>query len=181
MPDEIRELSTRPTVNVKTHEAYDLNVTVEFLPTRKIPQTRVAHCQPRQGAERVRRDPLDLPEETRDWLVSINDAVIAWLARDERNRKAFIADPVRALGDIGVEMDRTHLKALARARETIGMGEAAAPGLQLRSVRATAKKTGRVKPVDTATSAWSPPKLREDEDAAAEDGCGCKHEEKEGK
>lgn len=174
MNDEIHELPSRPTVSVTMHQAYDLNVTVELLPARKIPSLRAAGCQPRQGAERAEKDPLELPESTRRWLVDVNDRVIAWLARDEGNRKAFVSDPIRALQDAGVEMDRTHFKALARARESIGMAEAVPPGLQLGSVRATAKKKGRVKAVEAAASEWSPPKLADPDD----DDCGCRHGDK---
>jgi hypothetical protein len=166
---DMRDTPTRPTVHVRMHEAYDLNVTVEILPAREIPGLSVAGCQPRQGVERVEKDPLELPEETRDWLLAANDLVIGWLARDEGNRRTFLADPLGALSEAGVEMDRAHIKALARTRESIGLAEAISPGLQLRSARATAKKTGRVKRLDPRGSTWVAPKFPGESDDGDDD------------
>jgi hypothetical protein len=131
-------------------QAYDLNLNLNLVPVREIP-------------ERVQ---LDLPESARKSLIEANAAVMAWLAADDKNRSAFIIDPLGSLQRAGVEIDRASLKALARVRESAGTAEAVVPGLQLRSVTAKVRKSGKVRSVDTVTD-WAPPALKNDGD------CGC--------
>ena len=47
--------------------------------------------------------------------------MVAWLAKDAGNARRFLANPVAAMREAGVELSRADEKALARA------GEAAAP------------------------------------------------------
>jgi len=155
-----------PKVNVTMQQAYDLTMSVSFVPSRGIPGVLRLGCQPRQGAERVDEDPLDLPAPTHKWLTDVNKSVIAWLAADEKNQHAFVADPIAALQSAGIPIEREHLKALTRARESVGLSQAVTPGMQLRSIQTKASKSGQVKPVDSASTNWSPPRTRGDD-------CGC--------
>lgn len=166
--------SGRPTVNVKLQQAYDVRVSLEFRPAGEIPVSRAVGCRPRQGGERVDKQPLDLPEEIRGRLKEIDGRLIGWLAKDEGNRHAFVSDPLGALRESGIELDRADLKALSRAREEAGRSVAVTPGLQLREVGAVAKTKGRIRPVGGAKEArsWSPPQLPDDD-------CGCEDREGE--
>lgn len=159
----------RATVAASLQQAYDLNLKVTFLPSRKIPPTFHLGCQPRQGAQRQDKSPLDLPEPIRRWLVEASPQLVAWLSRDVANTHAFLLDPMAALQQAGLKLDREHAKTLVRLREAAGAGDAVAPGLQLRSVRVATGK-GQVKPPSTD---WTPPPLREGDDANDDRDCGC--------
>lgn len=168
MSDDTQQTQTTATVSVKIQQAYDLNLTLNLLPARAIPNGLKLACQPRQGAQRIDKDPLDLPEPMSLWLLGVNEHVAAWLASDENNQRAFIANPIAALREAGVPMEREQLKAISRLRQDIGMSQAVVPGLQLRSVQTTASQSGRVKPVDIRRSDWEPPALRHHDN-----DCGC--------
>ncbi len=162
MCEDTQQKPTAPMVSVKMHQAYDLNLTVNFVPARVIPGVIELGCQSRQGTQRLGKHPLDLPESTRKLLLDANEKVIAWLSQDVKNQYAFLTDPIAALQEAGVAMDRTQAKGLARMRENLGMAQAVVPGLQFRSIHTKVSKTGRVKPVDNRGSNWVPPKLQED-------------------
>ncbi|MFZ5817346.1 MAG: hypothetical protein ACOY93_18945, partial [Bacillota bacterium] len=127
-------------MGVKINQAYEVNLNVDILPAGKIPPAVKLNCQPRQGAERVTKDPLELPESTRTWVLEMNQVVTAWLSKDRKNQLLFLADPVGALQKAGIRLDRARLKELARLRESLGTAQAVLPGLQIRSVRTAAVK-----------------------------------------
>lgn len=169
MSDNTRQTEAAATVNVKIQQAYDLHVNLKFHPVRDIPGVIRLGCQPRQGGQRIDKNPVDLPEPTRQLLLNASKAMSAWLARDGGNQRAFVADPIAALRSAGIEIDRVHLKAIDRIRENIGQSFAVTPGLQLRSVKTNASKNGRVPAVDTESSHWTPPATPPTED------CSCDH------
>jgi hypothetical protein len=145
-------IPNKPTVRAKRHQAYELNLNVRLLPAGSIPSTIKLACQPRQGAERIQKDPVELPESTRTWLLQVNRLVIAWLQKDPQNQQAFMADPIAAVQAAGVKLDRAQHKELLRLRESFGTAQAVVPGLQIRSIRPVSAKPDRpgipIKPDD---------------------------------
>lgn len=141
---------SEPKVKVKvvTHQAYDLNLKVQFLPATKIPGTVLRGCQPRQGGEKQGKDALDLPEPTRKLLELANVGVLEWLAQSSENVRAFTVDPISALNASGVaaklKWDRSQLKNFSRLREAFGQAQAVQPGLQIRKVEAVMNRSGKV-------------------------------------
>jgi len=158
----------KASVMITRPQAYDLNMTVTLVPSRNIPSLIKPACQPRQGAERVDTDAVDLPDSTRSFLLGANKAVTAWLAASEENQHAFLTDPVAALSRAGVQMDRAQQKSIARLREALGQAQTIVPGMQLRSIQTKANKSGQVKAVDVSHSDWTPAKS-----PSASSDCNC--------
>jgi hypothetical protein len=150
-----------PTVVAQRSEAYDLHLKVNVLPARDILGTVLLGCQPRQGAQRIKKDSVELPEDTRHALGLANRQLIDWLAKSQANAQAFLADPLAALGQAGVKLDRSHLKAIDRVMREVGQSQAVWPGLQMQSVQVSARSQGTVPAVE-----GSPP--------PADCGCGGK-------
>lgn len=153
MSDKPTDRVTTSPVTAKVHQGYNLNMKINIVGTKDIPIGRLLKgCQPRQGAPRRDADALDLPPATRATLLAANREVMAWLARDNANAQAFLADPVAALLKAGVKLDRADQKTLVRARaEIAATAEVVTPGLQLRSLSVAANPNGRVKRVEGAT------------------------------
>jgi hypothetical protein len=150
-------------VTAKTHQGYEISVSVTVVGLHKIPTRLMVGCAPRQGAEGVETDPLELPEPARKWLVEIDKGVTTWLAASPENAKAFLADPLRALQQAGVRVDRAQAKAIARLRERAAAAQVVAPGLQLKAVHVTLNPGGRVPPPERGQGTWQPPKLKPDD------------------
>jgi hypothetical protein len=163
--DDTQRAAAAASVLARAQQGYELNLKLNFVPGRDSINTLRLGCQPRQGAQRVDVDPVDLPEPTRRFLVEVNKAMTEWLARDTSHQAAFIADPVAAFARAGISTDRNHAKALLRVREALGGTDAVTPGLQVMSVRSSVNVKGRVKPEDRKGNDWTAP--------PPDDGCGC--------
>lgn len=159
--DAARSNASAPTIAATMQQAYDLTMNVSVIGAKNIPTQILRACRPRQGAEEVDKDPVELAPPLRHWLLEANKAVVAWLARDARNVHAYLADPVAALEQAGVKMEREHQKSLARLREQLGASQAVVPGMQLRSIT-TKAGASRVRPIESAN-----------QPARADDDCGC--------
>ena len=146
MNEDLQPGTAAQPVKVQMHQAYDLNMTITFAEAEADPGDLKVHCQPRQDAERMDKDPLNLPESTQQGIYEVGPLVNAWLAADENNQHAFLADPKASLSEAGVTVERTQAKALARLRENFGRIQAVVPGLQIRSVRTRVGTAGRQTP-----------------------------------
>ena len=163
--DDTLRAAAAATVQTRAQQAYELHLNLNFVPGRDSLATARLGCRPRQGAQRVEVDPVDLPAPTHAFLHEVNKAMTEWLARDASHQAAFIADPVGAFAKAGIELDRSHAKALMRVRESLGAAEAVAPGLRIMTVRTSANPKGRIKPTDNSGRGWNAP--------PPDDGCGC--------
>lgn len=160
---------TKPIVTGQVQQAYDLNLNLTVMPARDIgSQLRLA-CRPRKGAQRVDKNPLDLPPPLRTWLIDSNKQITAWLARDVANQRAFIADPAAALQQAGLQMDRATAKALQRVRAAADASAAVMPGLQLQTMKVAVGR-GQIKHHSDGRD-WAPPPLRDDDQR--DDDCDC--------
>lgn len=164
MDDTIRAAAAA-TVQPRAQQTYELHLNLNFVPGRAALAAAHLGCRPRQGAQEVDVDPVDLPAPSRKFLVDVNEAMIEWLARDASHQAAFIADPMAAFAKAGIGLDRAHAKAFLRIREALGSAEAVAPGLQIKTVRASVNPTGRVKPGAGDSTGWRAPHH--------DSGCGC--------
>jgi hypothetical protein len=138
---------TAPTVIVTMQQAYDLTLRLNIRPAREM------ESRDRRGFGQRRPERSPLPAATRQWLLDADERVFAWLASDESNQHAFLADPTAALHEAGVPLEREHLNAVNRLRRSIGRSQTIVPGLQLRSVRST---------VQTADDTDRPDRTRDD-------------------
>ncbi len=152
---------TKSNVAGQIQQAYKVNLNLTILPARDIQSQLRSVCQPRKGAERTEKDPLDLPPPLRNWLIEANKQITAWLARDVSNQRAFIADPTAAMQQAGLQMDRATAKALHRVRAATDASAAVMPGLQLQTVKVAVGR-GQIKCHPTGRD-WAPPPLRADD------------------
>lgn len=86
-------------------------------------------------------------------LARADKAMIAWLAKDAANAKAFLANPVAAMREAGIKLSRPEEKALARAHEAARASRVVAPGVNIDSIEAQAFPNGRVGGVGTGKPA----------------------------
>lgn len=154
--DDTLRAAAAATVQPRAQQAYDLNLSINFVPGRESLATVALGCRPRQGAQRVNVEPVDLPPSARRFLAEINAPMLAWLARDASHQAAFLADPVAALAQAGFKLERADAKAFSRVRESLGAAEAVTPGLQVRSVTLSVDPKGRIKP-PADDGRWTPP------------------------
>jgi hypothetical protein len=146
--------STRSVV-ARVPQGLEAKINVRLLPAREIVLDSVRlGCQPRQGAPRRDAQPVPLPEGLGDRLKEANRQVVAWLARDVANATRYMADPLTALGEAGVELSRAELKALGRTHQSVREAAMVPPGLELvgePTVKGVTRgKVGDVKRADTS-------------------------------
>ncbi len=126
-------------------QGLDATINVRLLPERTLDvELRPLGCQPRQGAPRRNVDTVPLPPELSRKLKDAGKAVIAWLAKDPLNATAFFNDPVNALAEAGIALERADLKALARAHQSVRDVAVIPPGTAVSGLAVAAVKKGKV-------------------------------------
>ena len=140
-------------VTATVSQGYETNLHIRLVPGRDIAITPAARtCRPRQGAPRRDADPLALPPDLTDKLKKADKAVIAWLAKDQANARAFLANPAKALQSAGVELSRAEQKAIARVHSEIGEAAAVAPGVTVADLKVDAYTRGRIGKIRPSTT-----------------------------
>src|SRR5690606_31458295 len=84
------------------------------------------------------------PVELVEKLVEANSRISAWLAKDPANARAYLDDPVAALGEAGVDLSRAEAKAVARAHAALKEEAVLPPGARIAALEAVAVKRGKV-------------------------------------
>ena len=125
-------------------QTYDAKFNVRIVPARTLVDTAVVrpHCKPR-GNRQGWTGP-NISTGLIGALAKADKAVIGWLARDKANAQRFLADPLGALRDAGVNLDRAKLKELARSRSAAETTQVVPPGVTVTDVAAEAFPNGRV-------------------------------------
>lgn len=77
-------------------------------------------------------------------LGKANNAMVAWLAKDTANTQRFLANPVAAMREAGVELSRSDEKALSRANAEASAARVVGPGVRIASLSAQTFPNGRV-------------------------------------
>ena len=70
--------------------------------------------------------------------------MVDWLANDTVNSQSFLASPVDAMREAGVQLSRAEEKALARSNEAASATRVVGPGAKVTSLSAQAYPNGRV-------------------------------------
>lgn len=100
-------------------------------------------CQPR-GDRPYGLGAVAFPVELVEKLVEANSRISAWLAKDPANARAYLDDPVAALGEAGVDLSRAEAKAVARAHAALKEEAVLPPGARIAALEAVAVKRGKV-------------------------------------
>lgn len=101
-------------------------------------------CRPRGHTQPWTPGLLGLDEALVKTLAMADKAMVAWLAKDAGNARRFLASPVAAMREAGIELSRTEEKALARATEAAASARTVGPGVDVASVKVQAFPNGRV-------------------------------------
>jgi hypothetical protein len=123
-------------------QGFDARIKVRFVHARDIGvMTLDPGCSPRQGVPGPAT--VLLPGLVAK-LQKADQQVITWLAKDSANAKRFLEQPVAALREAGIELDRSELKALERAHAAVREASVVPPGVTLERLDASAHRTARV-------------------------------------
>jgi len=141
---------TAKILRAQVPQSYEAKFNVRIVPGRSLGDALVERlgCKPR--GHRKGWGPLtaglaqELTPALVDKLARADKAVMTWLAKDKANAQRFLAEPVQALSEAGVELDRSEQKALARARAAAAATQLVPPGVDVTSVVAEAVPGGRV-------------------------------------
>ena len=102
------------------------------------------YCKPRGHAHGWTPGTLGIDSALLATLAKADKAMVAWLGRDNENARRFLANPVAAMREAGVELSRADEKALARAAEAAGAVRTVGPGVDVASVTVKAFPNGRI-------------------------------------
>lgn len=169
-------------IRATVQPGFDAKVSIRIVPGKDIlTAPPKAACRPRGDRPHGIR-PFPFNPALVAKLTEANAGVSAWLAKDEANAKAFLDDPVAALAEAGVELDRSEVKAMARAHSAVKEDAVLPPGAQISTLDVVAVKRGKVgdrkasdKPFERPSSAERPEDEPNDRptDKPARGGCGC--------
>jgi hypothetical protein len=136
-------------LQARVAQAYDAKFNVRIVPARSLPDLAVQRpgCRPR-GHSPGWTGPSVSPGLV-SALAQADKAVTGWLARDRANAQRFLGDPVSALREAGVKLERAQLKELVRARAAAETTHRVPPGVTVTEVAAEAFPNGRVGGIGT--------------------------------
>lgn len=101
-------------------------------------------CRPRGHSQPWTPGLLGLDEALVKTLARADKVMVAWLARDAGNAQRFLASPVSAMREAGIELSRAEEKALTRAIEAAASARTVGPGVDVASMKVQAFPNGRV-------------------------------------
>jgi hypothetical protein len=117
----------------------EFNLTFNMVPERELDFTLPPNsCQSRTGAPRVSAGLAALPPGAETEIRKSETQVLTWLGASAANRAAFFDDPISALAQAGVQLERSQLKALYRAREATRAAEVLPPGIRVKTLHVDA-------------------------------------------
>ncbi len=125
---------------------YVVNINVRVVPGRSLKDVAVLapRCRPRGHSTGWTPGLLALNPDVVATLAKCDKAMVAWLAKDKANTQRFLAAPVAAMREAGVELSRSDEKALARASAAAAATRVIPPGVKLASLSAETIPNGRV-------------------------------------
>ncbi|MEE8574104.1 MAG: hypothetical protein V3T30_01725 [Thermodesulfobacteriota bacterium] len=159
---EAETADTSKAVVAKIPKGYNSTINVRIVPDRDI---KVASpglgCQPRQDATRRNAQPVDLPQDLVLKLKDANKQISIWLAKDTVNAELFMAHPVEAMTQAGVDFTRKEQKTLLRAHQGVKEVSMVAPEVNVKKISVSATAKGSVKKPAKKTQ------------TKRDDDCGC--------
>jgi hypothetical protein len=125
---------------------YEATFNIRLVPARSLedPDLTQRRCMPRGHAPGWDYGILTIDPGLAGIIAKGDKPVIAWLAKDAANAQHFLANPVAALREAGVELTREQEKALTRSIEAASATRVVGPGVKIASLSARAYPKGRV-------------------------------------
>lgn len=133
-------------VIAKVPQDYEATINIRLVPARTLGvlDQRREGCRPRGHSVGQTHGVLAIDPGLVATLNKANKAVVAWMAKDTANAQRFLADPVAALAEAGVELSRSDQKALARVNAEARSARVVGPGVKVASLVARAYPQGKV-------------------------------------
>ena len=133
-------------VMAKVPQGYEANFNIRLVPARTLDviDQRQERCRPRGHSTGWTPGVLAIDPGLVATLNKADKAVVAWLAKDSANAQRFLAEPVAALREAGVELSRAEEKALFRANAEAQSARVVGPGVKVASLDARAYPKGQV-------------------------------------
>ena len=145
---KVRDGANRPAkvVMAKIPQDSEATINIRLVPTRTldVPDQRQERCRPRGHSVGKTHGVLAISPGLVATLKQADKAVVAWMAKDTANAQRFLADPIAALAEAGVELSRSDQKALARANAEARSARVVGPGVRVASLVARAYPKGKV-------------------------------------
>ena len=133
---------------VKAHvpQDYEANFNVRLVPARSLENgiQLQPRCKPRGNMTGWDHGTVALDPGLVATLGEADKLMVTWLAKDTANAQRFLANPVAAMREAGVQLTRAEEKALARANEATSAARVVGPGINVVSLSAQVFPKGRV-------------------------------------
>lgn len=131
-------------VKAKIPQESDANFNLRLRPGVSLdgPQKLAIGCRPRGNRPGGSWGTAGISPHVVATLVNANKTMVAWLAKDGANAKAFVMDPIGSMREAGVDLSRVEEKALARAYEGARATRVVGPGINVASLNAEAPTKG---------------------------------------
>ncbi len=134
-------------VQAQVPQGYDAKFNVRIVPAHSLDAAlhQEPHCTRRGNAPQGWiAGTLGIGQGVLTTLGKADKTVVDWLAKDPANAQRFLASPVTAMREAGVQFSRMEEKLLARAVVAATDARPVAPGVNVTAVLATAYPDGRV-------------------------------------
>jgi hypothetical protein len=129
-------------------QGYLANLEIELVPAHGLKTgaavTVLPACKPRGYPVGWDSGNMTIDPALLATLNKADAAMVDWLARDTANAQRFLANPVAAMREAGVELSRVEEKALARASEAASAARFVGPGVKIGSLSVKADPNGRI-------------------------------------
>jgi len=124
---------------------YNANFNIRIVPARSLDKALLQpQCAPRGNVTGWHYGAVAVDPGVVATLNKVDKPIVAWLAKDAANAKLFLADPLAAIREAGVQLTRAEEKALARAHSQVSATRVVGPGTNVASLSAQVYPKGRV-------------------------------------
>ncbi len=155
-------------VKAQVPQDHHASFNVRIVPARSLDKLKEvqARCRPRGHASGWDAGQVVVDTVLLDALAAGDKAMVAWLAKDVANTRRFLAAPVSAMAEAGVELTRAQQKAVARTSEEVAAARHTRAGGDGMTLTAQVYPDGRVgaigthKPGDTSDDFGCGPKRK---------------------
>ncbi len=129
----------------KVPQGFETNINVRIVPGRDIAFPPEAFgCQPRGNRPARPTVAVKIPDALVAKLKGSNKAMVKWLAKDEANANLFLARPVDAMVEAGIDLTRAEQKLLARTHRTVRETAVLPPGAVVTELATSVHPRGRI-------------------------------------
>lgn len=127
-------------------QTYETKLNIRLVPGPSLETAVLAQprCKPRGHSPGWSNDTGVISPDLLNTLKNADKLMVAWLAKDTQNAQSFLANPIAAMREAGLELTRVEEKALARSVDAAKSARVVGPGVNISAVSVQAYPAGRV-------------------------------------